>query len=466
MSITVNDTINKGEINMSITGNDTINKNESQERITPELNVPRPHDWNIRLRETIYQHIENNKNVNALPNEQKLISKFGVDDIIYTIYKEGDNIKNARNIPANEDVYNIAVYYGDVKANSSIETNDMFGMRYTDEGMYEFYYPTNVKPLTQIELGAYKTPLYNVKDYYGNAEKIDDLFNLIKSPSTQKSINDFLQYLDYSSTLPYTPYGMINNLDRLVDSDNWEDRLTAATEGYGLDVLVNDTNEKVRQAVSYKCNGDLDILNKLINDDNEIVRGNIAAHCNGNIDILNRLANDVDAGVREVVAEYCNGNSDILIKLSEDPEWRVRQTVALNCNGNLDVLKQLINDPSEKVRVNVTCGCNGNPDILNQFVKDPNSEVRQAVALNCYSNPDILNQLVNDPSEEVRIAVAWRSKGNLDILNKLVKDPNVNVQQAALQEAEQYRLTLSELLSEISENGKTTKPKKISVERN
>lgn len=35
-------------------------------------------------------------------------------------------------------------------------------------------------------------------------------------------------------------YGTDPKLDKLIDSNNWEDRANAAEQGYGLDKLIND----------------------------------------------------------------------------------------------------------------------------------------------------------------------------------------------------------------------------------
>lgn len=45
-------------------------------------------------------------------------------------------------------------------------------------------------------------------------------------------------------------YGTNSELDRLVDSDNYEDRMAAAAKGYALEKLKNDKSEKVRATVA------------------------------------------------------------------------------------------------------------------------------------------------------------------------------------------------------------------------
>ena len=63
-------------------------------------------------------------------------------------------------------------------------------------------------------------------------------------------------------------YGTDPKLDRLVDSDNWEDRAKVAEQGYGLDKLINDEDYFVRRTVAKHGYG----LDKLVLDENEDVR--------------------------------------------------------------------------------------------------------------------------------------------------------------------------------------------------
>ena len=94
-------------------------------------------------------------------------------------------------------------------------------------------------------------------------------------------------------------YGTDTELDKLVDSKDWEDRENAALYGYGLDKLINDKNYQVRRAVAEQCYG----LDKLINDENWVVRATVARQRYG----LDKLINDEDYHVRGIVACYGYG---------------------------------------------------------------------------------------------------------------------------------------------------------------
>ena len=46
------------------------------------------------------------------------------------------------------------------------------------------------------------------------------------------------------------PYGTNPELDKLVNSNNQQDRYRAVEQGYGLDILINDKDEDVRAEVA------------------------------------------------------------------------------------------------------------------------------------------------------------------------------------------------------------------------
>ena len=68
-------------------------------------------------------------------------------------------------------------------------------------------------------------------------------------------------------------YGSDKHYDALVNSDNWQDRLFAAKEGYALYLLINDDDSLVRATVANHGVG----LDKLIYDNDPIVRAEVVA---------------------------------------------------------------------------------------------------------------------------------------------------------------------------------------------
>ena len=136
------------------------------------------------------------------------------------------------------------------------------------------------------------------------------------------------------NTKNFTPYGTDPEKDKMVKSDDWEDRLEMAEEGYGLDVLINDEDWEVRTIVAKQGYG-LDIL---VNDESWIVRRAVAEQGYG----LDILVNDKFFDVRTIIADQ-GYDLDVLIN---DENWRVRAAVARQGYG-LDIL---VNDKEWGVR--------------------------------------------------------------------------------------------------------------------
>ena len=70
-------------------------------------------------------------------------------------------------------------------------------------------------------------------------------------------------------------------LEQMLHSDDFSDRVTAAECGYGLDILVNDESPYVREEVARQGYG----LDVLIHDTNPRVRAMVAYHGYG-LDII------------------------------------------------------------------------------------------------------------------------------------------------------------------------------------
>lgn len=132
-------------------------------------------------------------------------------------------------------------------------------------------------------------------------------------------------------------YGTDPKLDKLVDSDNWEDRARVAEQGYALDKLINDEDYFVRRAVAKYGYG------------------------------LDKLIDDEDSDVRVAVARQGYG----LDKLIKDENWLVRVAVARQRYG----LDKLVNDKESSVRIAVVW----QGYRLDKLVNDENYEVRAAV---------------------------------------------------------------------------------------
>lgn len=84
-------------------------------------------------------------------------------------------------------------------------------------------------------------------------------------------------------------------LEQMLHSDDFSDRVTVAECAYGLDILVNDESPYVREEVARQGYG----LDVLIHDTNPRVRAMVAYHGYG----LDILLHDEVWIVREMVAK-------------------------------------------------------------------------------------------------------------------------------------------------------------------
>lgn len=85
--------------------------------------------------------------------------------------------------------------------------------------------------------------------------------------------DNYREHLERSDVLWNAPlyYGSVPEMDRLVDSDNWRDRLIAAKQGYASELLQYDDDDIIRARIAY--NGQ---QYDLVSDSNSLVQNAIA----------------------------------------------------------------------------------------------------------------------------------------------------------------------------------------------
>ena len=103
-----------------------------------------------------------------------------------------------------------------------------------------------------------------------------------------------------------------DNIEELVNDEDWFVRLEVAKQGYGLDKLVNDEDWYVRCEIVKQGYG----LDKLVNDEDWRVRLEVVKQGYG----LDKLVNDEDWRVRREVARQGYG----LIRLSFDKDKLIK----------------------------------------------------------------------------------------------------------------------------------------------
>ena len=253
-------------------------------------------------------------------------------------------------------------------------------------------------------------------------------------------------------------YGTDPELDKLVDSDDYNDREKAALYGYGLDILINDEFWCVREAVAEQGYG-LDRLiddkvsyvrravakqryrlDKLINDEDWEVRAAVARENYG----LDILIQDKDKNVREAAKYYGYSGYNSVINWAKDHNIDIDLNEWLEGNEyqRYEVarygyrLDKLINDENEDVREVakkylrhhnyesiLDWAKDNNIKIdLNEWLHSTNWRERREVAEQGYG----LDKLVNDENEYVRAAVAEQGYG----LDKLINDESPKVREA------------------------------------
>ena len=257
------------------------------------------------------------------------------------------------------------------------------------------------------------------------------------------------------NTKNFTPYGTDPEKDKMVKSDDWEDRLEMAEEGYGLDILINDEDWEVRTMVAKQGYG----LNVLINDENygvlkatlNYLRKNnltLAEWCNQNnkgID-LRKLAYSPypEARIAAIKSGYVYKENEIYIgpdckytpygtnpekdKMVKSNYWRDRLRMAKEGYG----LNILINDGDYDIRREVANQGYG----LNILINDEDYDVRIAVAEQGYG----LDILINDENLYVRKVVADQGYG----LDTLINDKDWYVRKAVKNHLTSHNLTLEQ----------------------
>lgn len=212
------------------------------------------------------------------------------------------------------------------------------------------------------------------------------------------------------------------------------DRIRAANKGYGLDILINDSDELVRVAVAHQGYG----LKTLIHDKEAVVRAEVAYQGYN----LDTLAKDKDEMVRAIAIEKrydeamqqlrngtmkkqdkfrCIANNIGLDILAKDKDMYVRSEIAEQ-GKYLDILAL---DDEPHVRACVA----KNHAHFDTLSKDEDELVRGTVALFCKtdgSDEKYIEQLLKDKSPYVRTCLAQKGIG----LDRLENDEDWYVRHA------------------------------------
>jgi len=181
-----------------------------------------------------------------------------------------------------------------------------------------------------------------------------DMYELIKIFQTKD--HDGIQVLAQHPELP------TELVDKLARHDDPTVRLLIALRRDISDqvneILLNDSNESVRQCIGLKLNLDLSeqaIRNLLFlsqtsftNSMDIAKRILISKRSDLPMDLLIKLSEDEDEDVRSVIAEQTKLSNDLVTKLAFDTDWSVRFKIAKRADLSQELVRKLAADDGEE----------------------------------------------------------------------------------------------------------------------
>ena len=216
----------------------------------------------------------------------------------------------------------------------------------------------------------------------------------------------------------FTPYGTDPEKDKMVKSDDWEDRLKMAEEGYGLNVLIIDKDYEVRRAVAEQGYG----LNIFINDEVWFVRTAVARQGYG----LDVLINDEVWEVRAAVFYYLKKNNLTLAKWYDQNNKEIDlRKLAFSPYPDVRIAAIESGYVYEENEIYIAPDCEFTPygtdpkkdkmvrsddwkDRFNLLINDGDWFIRRSIARKGYGS----NIFINDKVRSVRKAVFYYLKKN------------------------------------------------------
>ena len=197
--------------------------------------------------------------------------------------------------------------YGD---GMTYEMNRNYTMNKNDviPGKRGYHFFDNIRDIFLLFYGK-KYDIYEIEaddyvekigHYYYSGKYVTNNIKVVRKLSEEEidkyikdNLDDLVNDEDYDvrSEVARQGYG----LDILVNDDDWVVRREVAKQGYGLDILINDKDYDVRKEVAKQGYG----LDKLVNDNNWAVRTEVARQGYG----LDILVNDKDEDVRKEAAQ-------------------------------------------------------------------------------------------------------------------------------------------------------------------
>ena len=266
-----------------------------------------------------------------------------------------------------------------------------------------------------------------------------DMYELIKIFQTKD--RDDIQILAHHPELP------TELVDKLARHDNPKVRSLIALRRDISDqmneILLNDSNESVRQCIGLKLN--LDLSEQAIRDQfflNQASFGQsaiatrilISKRSDLPMDLLIKLSEDKDDAVRSVIAEQTKLSNELVTKLAFDTDWSVRFKIAKRADLSQELVRKLAADDGEEswaVRKAIGWRNDLPADVTEQLSVNKNESVRTALVKNDFSWANVLTQepdpnVVTDKDFFKRIKITglpWRVQDKSTGIEMLLVPP-------------------------------------------
>lgn len=190
--------------------------------------------------------------------------------------------------------------------------------------------------------------------------------------------------------------------------------------------LANDPDSRVQCAAVQNPQKYPEVIKTLL-EKGSVVKIELAESTAADTDILDVLAEDSDYRVREAVSQNSQTRNETLFKLAEDPKVDVRLTMAKWEKTKTEIRKKLANDPDENVR-NAIAGRQDNTseDLRNIAIGEKSISVLKTIARSQITDGDTLDELIR-VSPDLWLYVSENPNTLTHTLDMLAKSQSIDV---------------------------------------
>lgn len=202
-----------------------------------------------------------------------------------------------------------------------------------------------------------------------------------------------------SENCQWIPYGTNPELDKQVDSDDWNVRVAVAQQGYGLDKLVNDKRWEVRREVAIHGYG----LDKLVSDESWWVRRRVELYLKENNLNLKQW--------RKQNPDKCVLEHNQLEEVTKDFIYKIDESNKLDVQTQYDSIDEFFDsDVENDLKMNILVVCSVNSKISLFKI--------EKVKVNEETNYKFIIDITNENNDNFSIKSTIQSQ---EQLNKLIE---------------------------------------------